>query len=201
MHSFRDNTGQTWTLQLTYQALQKVRAVTGHSLVARELTNLFRTLDDPLSLTQILAVCLEEQMLDRRIDEGQLFGLLNTAFAGARLALLEQIASFAESLDLQKAIRAAIAKKPKLEAQFERLVLTQFESLNDDRVVAEVEAEIQAIAKAILAQKETETGSTSNDSSGSSPEKSESTPDRTPSDNSAPSPNTTAASSGTTPPA
>ena len=167
MKTFTDNTGRTWTLVISVDAIKRVRALAGVNLMEAVEGNLIeRLVADPVLLCDVIyAVAKPEADANQVSDEAFGRSMAGDAIEHATTALLEELVDFFPR-DRRRLLGKALEKLNKLNQMAVNAVEQKLDS-------GEMEKQMQA-ALAALDKRSTPTPPGS--SSGTSPESSGWTP-------------------------
>lgn len=168
MHTFKDNGGREWTIEVNVAALKRVRALTGTDLMqVIEGTLIEKLIRDPVLLCDVVyAVCKPEA--DQRGVSDEEFGraMAGDAIEAATAGLLEGLVSFCPSPRDRRNLGRVLTAT--------RGVMDKARDLVERRIDRLVEGgELERIAEAALNSAEPPTPGTS---SGAAPASSASTP-------------------------
>lgn len=162
MKTFRDNTGNEWSVEINVAALKRIRSLTGTDLL--EVISggdlLERLMRDPVLLCDIIYALVKPQADERRISD-EAFGaaMAGDAIDAATAALLDELVAFCPS--------------PRDRANLGRVLLVVRQAMDKARDVVEARlegGEIERIVEAALSQ------TTSGNLSGAAPASSASIP-------------------------
>jgi hypothetical protein len=168
MHTFKDNGGREWTIEVNVAALKRVRGLTGTDLMqVVEGTLIEKLIRDPVLLCDVVyAVCKTEA--DQRGVSDEEFGraMAGDAIEAATAALLEELVSFCPSPRDRRNLGRVLTAT--------RGVMDKARDLVEKRIDRLVEGgELERIAEAALASAALPTPGPS---SGAAPASSASTP-------------------------
>jgi hypothetical protein len=167
MKTFTDNTGRTWTLVISVDAIKRVRALAGVNLMEAVEGNLIeRLVADPVLLCDVIyAVAKPEADANQVTDEAFGRAMAGDAIEHATTALLEELVDFFPR-DRRRLLGKALEKLNKLNQMAVNAVEQKLDS-------GEMEKQMQA---ALAALDKRSTPTPLGNSSGSSPESSGWTP-------------------------
>lgn len=165
MHSFKDNQGRQWSVEINVTAIKRVRGLTGEDLMqVIEGTLIEKLIRDPVLLCDVVyAICKPEA--DTRSVSDEEFGkaMAGDAIEAATTAVLEELVGFCPS--------------PRDRANLGRVLQATRKVMDRARDVVEKKlnsGELDRLADRLLA--EASPGATAGSSSTSAPESSASTP-------------------------
>lgn len=138
MQSFRDTEGRPWDVHVTVATVARVRRLVGVDLLDIGSEEFIKSLNDPVSLANVLFAVCEPQALQRNISDEQ-FGesLAGDVLNQASRALMEAIADFFPSETQRKALRRVLEEVQALERmQAEMIESRMVETINELRAAA-----------------------------------------------------------------
>ena len=142
MRTFRDNSGRTWTIAVTVDAVKRVRDLLKEDLLDLERV-LPRMLVDPILLCDVIYCVCKPQADAEQISDIQFAQAMGgDVIAIAKTALLEDLADFFPDPKDRENLRIAVAKFDTLANRARELVKAKLESPTLSR---EIEAALSAV--------------------------------------------------------
>lgn len=158
MKTFTDRAGRTWTIDVTVDAIKRVRGLLDVDLLDSENT-LRRLMIDPILLVDVIyVVCKPQADAEQLTDVDFARAMAGDTIAHAKTALVEDLVNFSPDPRERENLGIAVQKFNVMAGRFHDLVKAR---LNSDALSQEMEAALSAVG----------------DSFTNSPELSESTPD------------------------
>jgi hypothetical protein len=174
MKTFTDNTGRTWTLVISVDAIKRVRALAGVNLMEAVEGNLIeRLVADPVLLCDVIyAVAKPEADANQVTDEAFGRAMAGDAIEHATTALLEELVDFFPR-DRRRLLGKALEKLNKLN---QMAVNAVEQKLDSGEMEKQMQAALAALDKRSTPQRSESPPTPPGNSSGSSPESSGWTP-------------------------
>ncbi len=170
MKTFTDNTGRTWTLVISVDAIKRVRALAGVNLMEAVEGNLIeRLVGDPVLLCDVIyAVAKPEADANKISDEEFGRSMAGDAIEDATTALLEEIVDFFPR-DRRRLLGKALEKLNKLN---QMAVNAVEQKLDSGEMEKQMEAALAALDKRLMPQRSESPPTPPGSSSGTLPESS-----------------------------